>query len=192
MIANSYINTKSFRKKAMLMVLFTICAGGYALSFYPAWMIPFFYVFLFTGIALLIENKQKLNIEKPDLLLASISILVLVLSFLYIWHKSKDTIVAVINTVYPGIRNEKGALRNVLELFSGWTSYLWTTIEITNPCEEVDFLSLFPLGTVLSLLVLYKQKKKDVTLKCLMVCNMLLIGFLLLIFTFLLIIYTLS
>ena len=92
----------------------------------------------------------------------------------------KDTIIAVLNTVYPGIRNEKGDLRNVLQLFRGWTSYLWTTIEINNPCEEVDFLSLFPLGAILSIFVLYKQKEKDVLLKWLMICNVFLICFLLL------------
>lgn len=179
LILDSYLKTDSFKKKAVLMLLFIECVGGYILSLYPAWTVSFFYVFLFFGIAVLIENKQKLNIKSKDLILILSSILVLVLSFLFIWSKSKNTILSVINTVYPGGRNAKGNLINIFYLFKGWTSYLWTIIEIGNPCEEVDFISLFPLGIVLSLVVLFKQKENDVLLKCLLLCNFFLIVFLL-------------
>ena len=179
LIISSYLNEESFRKKAMLIALFILCAGGYVLSFYPAWMIPFFYIFAFFGAAVLIENRQKLNIKREDLVLFSLCALILAFLFLYIWSRSKETILSEINTVYPGERNEKGNLKNIVELFRGWTSYFWTIIKINNPCEEVDFLSLFPLGVILSLIT-FKQKDNDYLLKCLLACNAFLIGFLLL------------
>ena len=62
-------------------------------------------------------------------------------------------------------------------LFKSWSSWLWSFGDTGNPCEESDFISLFPLGMVLSLIALVKSKKKDLWLIVLNVFNAFLILF---------------
>lgn len=159
---NQYIQTKKTAVKTLIMAGLVICAGGYVMVLYPAWMIPMFYVFLASLVALVLTERKKIQIYKKDLAIWGCGIGVFVLSMIYLFLVSGDTIHAVMHTVYPGERiYTGGSLVNIIAYFRGWTSWLWTLVDRYNPCEAVCFISFFPLGIILSGLVLFKEKKKD-------------------------------
>ena len=77
---------------------------------------------------------------------------------------------------YSGKRTyDGGPISNVFELFRGWTGYIWSFIDADNACEEVCFMSFFPLGVILSFIAVILKKKKDPWLISLGVANILLI-----------------
>lgn len=171
-----YIRCKSRYIKATCMAGIILCSGGYIMTLYPPWMIPLFFVFLACGISILLDNRSHIKICLEDLLICGTGVTILALSMIYIFKTSESTIFATTNTIYPGTRKYYGGpFGNIIELFRGWSSYLWTFIDIGNPCEEVDFISFFPIGIVLSLIILFKQKKKDTWLIVLNIFNILLI-----------------
>lgn len=173
-----YINTNSIKWKILQMFGLVICAGGYIMTLYPAWMIPFAYVFAGCLIAILIENKKKVKIHKSDILIWVCGLGVVGVSMIYIFKTSSDTIMAILNTAYPGKRTYFGGpIDNLVKIFRGWSSPLWSFISIQNPCEAVGFVSFMPIGIVMSGIVLFKDKKKDSWLIALNILNILLVIF---------------
>lgn len=152
-------------KKAVLVLGLMLCSGGYVLSFYPAWMVPFFYVFFACGVSFILENRFSIHIRIEDVVLFLLGVVLLLCSMAYIYSVSKGTIQAVMNTVYPGKRTFLGGPEdNVIHLFRGWSSWVWTFAGHENPCESVDFISFFPLGIFMSAVVLFCEKKRDIWL----------------------------
>ncbi len=171
-----YFRTESIKIKILVMLLLVVCAGGYILTLYPAWMIPMFYVFLACIIAVIIENHKVIKFKKNDFVIWGLGVIVLLIGMLYIFTTSKTTIEAIANTIYPGKRRYLGGpIENIIELFRGWTSYIWSFTDSVNPCEKVCFISFFPIGMILSVIILFKQKKNDVWLICLNIVNILLV-----------------
>lgn len=172
-----YIRTTSWGRKALMTAAMIFCAGGYVMTLYPAWMIPFLYVFAGCGIAILVEDRKMIKVRWGDLVLWIIGIVILVGSMYYIFSTSWDTVQAEMNTYYPGARTYSGMITDIMRLFRGWISGIWTFVDIQNPCENVDFISLFPLGIILSVLVLFRKKQKDIWLIILNILNILMIIF---------------
>lgn len=152
-----YLRTEKYRIKNLATACLVLCAGGYVMTLYPAWMIPLFYVFAAAVIAMIIDNKEYIRIRKQDIVIWLSGISIFFSSMLYIYMTSADTIHAVMNTEYPGSRIYTGGpISNLIELFRGWTSYLWTFIAIDNPCEKACFISFAPVGFIFSLIEIFK------------------------------------
>lgn len=176
-----YLKTKKYSIKILETAGLVLCAGGYVMTLYPAWMIPFFYVFAAAVIAMLIENREYIRIHKQDIIIWLVGIGVFFSSMLYIYTISADTIHAVMNTAYPGSRIYTGGpISNLIELLRGWTSYLWAFITIDNPCEKVCFISFAPVGFIVSLIEIFKYKRKDPWLILLNIVNVGMVFFFLL------------
>lgn len=175
-LVQRYSHTKKTAVKAAIMAGLVICAGGYVMVLYPAWMIPMFYVFLAALLSLVLAEHKKIQIYKMDFIIWGCGIGVFIISMLYLYLVSGDTIHAVMHTVYPGERiYAGGGFANCIAYFRGWTSWLWTLIDRYNPCEAVCFISFFPLGMILSGFVLFKEKKKDCWLLVLNLTNLFLL-----------------
>ncbi len=160
-----YIDETRTSRKILYMAGLVLCAGGYIMTLYPAWMVPLAYVFAACALALLIANRKKIKIHRTDVLIWFGGILVLAVAMLYIFKTSGSTIAATMNTVYPGKRTYTGGpLSNFKALFRGWSSWLWTFTNNGNACETTDFLCFFPIGTIISLIVIFKEKKRDIYL----------------------------
>lgn len=171
-----YFVTDSLKKKIVSMMGIVLCIGGYVLALYPAWMIPLFYVFLAATVAMIIENRKIIKIQKQDILVFCFGLIILLVSFVYIYNQSKQTINAVMNTVYPGSRRINGGDISLFSyLFRGWTGNVWSFLNIGNPCEAVTFYDLFPLGIILSGIILFRKKGKDIWLISLNVSNCILL-----------------
>lgn len=162
LLTRAYLHTHRTAMKLLEMTGLVICAGGYVMTLYPAWMIPFFYVFLACFAAMAWEERKNIRLKLSDAAIWGGGLLLLALALGYIYLQSGDTIAAQMNTVYPGRRTYLGGpITCAKRLFRGWTSWLWTVFEIDNPCEEACFLSFFPMGILLSVLVQRKKHRPD-------------------------------
>ena len=154
-----YLKDSNTWRRLLYIVVIGICAGGYALTMYPAWMIPLAYVLLGCILWIFYRNYTQGVIKKPsvvDLLPILFVICILLLSGVYIYSKSNETIAAIMNTVYPGHRFENGGLSQPAHLFSFIPS-LWYPVReayggvYSNVCECASFICLFPAGYLLFL-----------------------------------------
>ena len=159
-----YINS-NYKKRIILCVLLAYISFSYMLTFYPAWQIPFAYMFAMFAIYLVVENRNKFYLKKDGIIL-TIYIAISVLFLCLLLLKSGNTIHNIISTAYPGKRISNGG-GNFLDLFH----YPYTlTLALTSLSFYINteiwglftsFFDFFPLGIILSLIVLFKQKTKN-------------------------------
>lgn len=175
-----YLTVKKIQIKIMLMVGLVLSAGTFALALYPAREIPFFYVFLACCVAMLLENKKILKVNRHDIVIWGIGIFFLGACILHVFFRSQTTLPILMNTVSPGKRLYAGGpINNIVELFKGWNSYIWSFTTTENPCEKSGVLNFYPIGFVLSILIVFKEKKMDKWVICLNIMNIFLTIYLL-------------
>lgn len=158
-----YLNTNSFKKRILYLIILFISMGGYALILYPSWQIPMAYVYFFIVIWVILDNYKKEIIKKRDIVSILATILTLVFMFLLILKKSSDTIRIVSNTDYPGSRFELGG-GQLNYIFSYITNVFFpfkNSNILVNASEDSLMFSLFPIGLLLSIRELLLNKKKD-------------------------------
>lgn len=157
-----YLNTESHLKRFFLALGIAWCLGIYALVFYPAWQVPFAYVFVAMLIAVLITRLPQAKKSKYDVAFIFIALGVLCLFLSYIGLKSWDTIQIELNTAYPGKRVSTGGDAWCTLFF--YLNDLFTPFKsqyaIINQCEDATFFTLFPLSLVLPLYMAIKFKKQ--------------------------------
>ena len=174
-----YIKTEKYVYRILYAAGITMSAGGYALTMYPAWMIPLTYLLLGIIIWIILENRKQFVIKKKDIIIWIICILVLSLSMAYVFWMSKDTIHAMMNTVYPGGRNEVGG--GILNYFFNYVSNMWYSIKESSPyanvCEAAYFTTLFPLGYIMYFIYVGKKNTKDLLCSIIIGINIVLLFF---------------
>jgi len=164
LVLNLYLNSK-YKLRILFCVLLSYTTFAYALTFYPAWQIPFAYMFSVFAIYLIIENKDKFCIKKDGVIFV-LYIIMLALFIYLLLLKSGKTIHNVISTVYPGKRISNGG-GGFLDLFHyPYTLTLALTAVSFYMNEETwglftSFFDFFPLGIIFAAIVLFKQKIKN-------------------------------
>lgn len=159
-----YMETSKYWQRILCGLGFIIAGGSYLMVMYPAWQIPFFYVFLLIGIWVIIERRKEFKFSaRKDIPIIAGSVAVMGICIIAILLRSWDTIQAVMNSSYPGHRVEIGG--DGLSLLFKYPGNVFLPVDdtglLSNQSEMSSFYSLFPLGAVLSLLVLFKDKAKD-------------------------------
>ena len=177
-----YLNTDIYKKRITLGILTAYCGLAYIFVFYPAWQIPVAYVFLAFVIWCIWKNWNKFKFNwKKDGIIICIMIMIMASVLLYFWHMSGQTIISSANTVYPGDRDSIGG-GMFWQLFRyGASLFLPITGEnlypITVEPEMAQIFILFPIGAILSIYVLIKEKKKDRLLIVLLIMEVLLVAY---------------
>lgn len=156
-IINKFFNVEKRTTKILLAALLGWDASCYVALMYPAWMVPYAFLFLTLFVWMLIENKKKL--KWSALLYLIITALVCGGLFLPIYFGASDVMDTVMNTVYPGNRVWYGG-GNWKLLFTYISDMVYPYIKIGNPCEYCQFLSLFPLPILMAIYYLIKDKKE--------------------------------
>ncbi|WP_303871821.1 hypothetical protein [Acetobacterium wieringae] len=172
-----YMNNQNYYRRSLYAFVVLICAGGYILTFYPAWQVPLIYVFLALFVGVVLENRKHFIWNKKDIGIGIGLILLLSMGMIYILSKSGGTIDSVMNTVYPGGSAETGG-NQVLRLFlyPGNLFFAFSReLTYANPCELAVYFDFFPLGIILSVWVVLKQKQKDKFLVLLLLTNAMMI-----------------
>lgn len=164
LLLDKYFSSEKWSIKILCAFGIVISAGGFILTMYPAWMLPFAYVILGLGIWLLITKRKSIKKNKKDIILILCSLCFLCISMLYVYHMSKDTISTLGQTVYPGDRVSVGGGRSLDDFFV-YTSNFWFPIfnmaMRSNECEMARFISLFPLAYIFYIIYFLKTKKSD-------------------------------
>lgn len=166
-----YLNTEKFKSRVLYLSLMVICAGGYVLILYPAFQIPMFYVFLALAIYIIVTNYKNTKIAKKDIISIIVALLIFVLLMLSIIYTSKDTISALLNTVYPGNRISEGggAFRKYASYMDNiFLPYKEKGME-THPAKEAVMFGLFPIGIICAAITMVKNKKLDLPIIILLI-----------------------
>ena len=157
-----YLSEQS-RKRFLYAAGFLWCAGIYVFGIYPAWQVPFGYVFLFCLIAVSIGQVNLFNSLWHDKIFWLVGVLLTFAPIAHAVYSSWDMIEIMRATEYPGKRFELGGLMSpVFQMVYGVSSLLpFCNIEssgITNNCEAATFFSMAPLGL---LIFFYSTFKRD-------------------------------
>lgn len=183
LLLDFYLKENRYLFRSLAILGLVICAGGYILCLYPAWQIPLFYVFLACAVSVIFDNYGLIKISYRDVIIIIGGVVLLGLSMCYILVKSAGTIELVTNTIYPGSRNiTGGSIASLPELFKGWGNVFlpWENTNLPiNECEAAAFFDLFPLSIIITGLIVYKIKGKDIWLITLGLINLFLISFIL-------------
>ena len=159
---NALLRTSSaFRALGLTFALAWLC-GCYVLNLYPAWMVPFFYVFAVLGVWVGINCAQAWRKVPKRILLVKIVALpfflcVMAACVLMVFSLSSEVLTATSSTVYPGARFETGG-GALLGMFNYGSSLFFPLEQFGNVCESSSMMSLFPLGTLLGILTLWKTR----------------------------------
>lgn len=159
-----YITQNSLIKRAIWLFLIILSAGGYLLILYPAWQVPMIYVIAFLGIAIIIENRKNIKINYKDVISIFLAIAIFLACMFYIFNRSGDTIKTIINTNYPGSRvilggGEKGRfVKYLTNIFLTYKEYGLNA----NTSEESVMFGLFPMGLIIAITSMIKNKKADI------------------------------
>lgn len=163
LMIHRFLTDKIFWHRLICLFVLYCCAGGYIMTFYPAWMIPMAYAYLALVIWVFISDIKKYKIKWYDILSIIGMLALLGGSMLYIFSKSGDTIDLVLNTAYPGKRTELGG-DNLAGFFKGFGNlfFLYQRDNIPlNSCESSVFFDFFPVGIIAGLYVMFRYRKKD-------------------------------
>lgn len=164
--AHRYLTTESIKIKLLSAVCVIVFAGNFVLSMYPAWQVPLAY-FLLAGLIWIIytyRSQIKLRL-KVDLPIIGGALLFLVACGLFIFLRSAPAIHDMLNTVYPGAvrSNAPQSIDKLyvtyLNMFSQYTAQY---VPGANLSEAADFLTFFPVGILLCIYAMIRNKKVDV------------------------------
>lgn len=163
LMLHHFMTDKVFWHRIIYLLVLYCCAGGYIMTFYPAWMIPMAYAYLGLVLWVIVSDFKKCHLKWYDIL-SIIGVLGLfAVSMLYIFKQSGDTINLVLNTAYPGKRTELGG-EEFTGFFRSFGNVFFTAKADgvpKNVCESAVFFDFFPLGIIISLFVMIRYKKKD-------------------------------
>lgn len=174
---DKYFKEKNFKLRTIYMVVMAICVGTFILTFYPAWMVPIAYIFLPFLIWVIIENRKNIKFTKGDI----ISFLIIAVIFsglmIRIFVKSWDTVLATLNTVYPGKRVvlEGGSPKVYINFMVN--SLLTILTSIDNPCDMSVMMDFWPVGLIFLAIYVFKEKKKDILVTMSLISVLILNGY---------------
>ena len=156
------INADNWKKKLLLSIIFGYAGYLYIMCMYPAWQVPYAYVYLILLIWIIHDSKDKIHIK--DLLYLIPIFIVIAVPILLIFKQNTEVLKIINSTVYPGSRMSTGGgewrtlFTYVLDIFYPYKRHL------TNPCEFSQYLSLFPVPIIYSIYLMIKNKKEDLFL----------------------------
>jgi hypothetical protein len=113
-----------------------------------------FYVFVFLAAYIIVENRKNCKITKKDIISIIVILLIFISLMVYAFTIAKETILATLNTVYPGSRTENGggAFRKYISYLGNiFLPYKELGIKTTT-VEEAAVFGLFPIGIITSII----------------------------------------
>ena len=161
-----YLENVEVNKRFAYLAGFLFCAGVYIFGIYPAWQVPFGYVFLFCLIAISFQQKGFVIMLAP------------IVHAVYI---SRDMIELQMATEYPGKRFTTGggwSLPITLEFLFGYGSDVLLPFSSTanaplNESELSSFFTMTPLGFIMFFYLRFKLKQNDFLMTLLFIVTVL-------------------
>lgn len=152
-----YLRSSRYGARLLYGLGIAWCLATFVLTMYPAWEVPFGYIFLALLITLLLQGVPSARLGWRDGLIAlGVATAVAAAVGAIVLLKSADTVAAVSHTAYPGARESTGGGYLAAYFWYPFTllAPLQDTPILPNPCEASSVYSLFPLSLVLPFLAL--------------------------------------
>lgn len=154
-------------KKSVLALGIMLSAGTFALTLYPAWMVPMVYLILYLIVWQLKEEPYFINSSGKaiitDIIILFLILLIIGFTVYTVSFRSTHTISAIMNTAYPGKRIESGG--GAFKHMFNYAAELWYAKRDSSPfynvCESAYFIDFFPLAHILFIIRSIKNKKLD-------------------------------
>ena len=163
---HKYLTTQSVRTKLICAVVVAVFAGNFTLLMYPAWQIPAAYILLAGLIWIIVSNRKIIKLRlRTDLPIIGGTILFLIVCGIIIYTRSSSAIYEMLNTVYPGTVRSNSPMSisklavNYLNMFSQYTAQY---VPGPNLSEAADFITFFPIGILLCVYGMIRNRKADV------------------------------
>lgn len=164
LMLHRYMHTEIIWKRLLCGLVLVVCAGGFVLVFYPAWQVPIAYIILGLLLWVLLDSWKTFSFRaKRDLPVLIGCLLLLGIGMAYVFLKSSDSVLVTLNTAYPGKRVNTGG-GDFLEMLRYGGTFFFPLISANltgNHSEMSVFVSFAPLGVLLSLFVIFKEKTRD-------------------------------
>ncbi|HFI0447686.1 TPA: hypothetical protein ACGOW0_002149 [Streptococcus suis] len=176
-IVYHYIHTNNYLVRILLAISLSWVAVAYALVLYPAWQVPFLYVFIIISLYFIITNWRSIDFSwTKDLLIIFGALLLTLASLGGILYISKDAIQVTLQTAYPGARRSAGGGQEFFSFVTGYPFSIWyPTLGLAEERGMNVFYDFFPIGIILASYAWIK--KKDGLLTTLLLLNIIFISY---------------
>lgn len=163
LIIAGYLKTSSYRVRIALGLPFVVCGGCFVLTFYPALQVPMAYLFFTMAAVYIALHWRAARLSRKDALIVGGFFLLFCVGMAYVFGKSWDTVQTVLSTAYPGHRADCGG--GALPLLAQYPLDALTPLRSFADSLRIDaFASVydfFPLGILLSLWVVLRERTHD-------------------------------
>lgn len=149
-------------KRNLMMVLLPVSMVTFALALFPSIQVPLAMVDVALLVAFLLRDRKEITFKKKDIWRLVVMALYVIGVLGYTILDSKDTILTLYNTAYPGKRVALGGGGGLRAIFTDPVTFTLPYKDITyeNNCEISDFIHFAPLIMILYP-VIYKKMKRD-------------------------------
>ena len=179
LLLDKYLLDDNFIHRAWCLFGIIVSAGGFILVLYPAWQIPTAWAFVFIAAWVFIKNFKNVKLTRKDVVSIAIALIIFIICMTYVVYRSFDTLKAIINSVYPGEREEYGGdvyyplLKWAMNIFLPYKDVL---LKLPTS-ESATMFTMFPLGLILAIRNLIVNKEKDKCTICLLLADAFLLGY---------------
>lgn len=152
------------KKERLFLTAASYLAAVYGMTLYPAWQIPLGWLFLFLALYPLGRSVNRRSPDRTDLWCGLLALSFLGAVFWHVWSLSGPSIEAIRQTVYPGHRFVTGGALAVREIFTAPLALFMPFTEFSHPYlnfNMVSFWDLAPLGWILALRGMIRDRLKD-------------------------------
>ena len=179
LLLDKFLLDNNFKDRILCLIGIVISAGGFILVFYPAWQIPTAWAFVFIAIWVFIKDFKQIKLSKKDIIAISVALIAFIVCMTYIIVRSYDTLKTILNTVYPGEREEFGG--NITFPLLKWAMSIflpYKDIYLKMPlAETATMFTMFPLGLIMGIRNLIINKNKDKCTICLLLADAFLLSY---------------
>lgn len=148
--------------KNLCMILLPLAVSTFVLALFPSMQIAVGLSMLVLFVVCMVRSKKDITFKKKDIWRIIFMILVAGGILGYTFITSKDAIMTLYNTAYPGARVSLGGTDGLKVMFTDLTTFALPFRDITysNNCEVSTFIHFAPIFLMLYP-VLWKKMKRD-------------------------------
>lgn len=170
-----FLNTKSRYFRILMGILTAVFGASFVCVLYPAWQVPFGYLFLAFIIWSFVNNFSNVKTFKfADWIIFAITVFFALLIIGLYFYNQLEYMAVITNTVYPGSRFSVGGYA-LKKLFLYPASFKFPFDSDAFPASEYGtFFSFFPFPAIYIIICMIKSKKLDLLAVLLSVVSLIL------------------
>ena len=141
------ITQKKTTMKLLMSVLLACSSVTFVIALFPSLQVPTGLLFLALLSVCLYRDKENINMKKKDIIRLIIIGIIALMIIVYTIIDSKDAILILLNTVYPGKRISLGNTSIFADAFTNLTTIFlpYKSSNVLNNCEVSTFIHFAPL-----------------------------------------------